>query len=380
MVKNGSDRTVKKIVTITLSVLVVLLLVFLVSGYFFVNSALGPKDETSDEVIEVEIPQGTSRSNIASILEEEGVIDSAFVYNTYLRMNDEQDFQAGTYEMSPSMSLKEITDYLQEGGQPIGVETATFNVPEGYMLEQFAEIIGNETQYTEEEFMDLVQDEDFIQGQAENYPDLLGETADRDDTRYKLEGYLYPATYEYTEEDSLETIVGRMISQMNAVVEPHLSDIEASDFTVHEILTLASFIEREGITDEDRQVISGVFHNRLDLGMMLQTDVSVTYALGQHQERISYDDLEVDSAYNTYQHTGLGPGPVNSPSANSIDAAVNPVETDYLYFLADLETKEVYFSETYEQHLEYQNQYLKDNGDGSEEGQETEETEAEPEE
>lgn len=361
MPREGSESTVKKIVFGTLIVLLILLVVLGISGFFFVQSALGPKDENSTEVVEVEIPQGSSRADIANILEEEGVIDSAFVFNTYLRLNNEEGFQAGTYEMSPSMDLGEITDYLQEGGTPISVETSTFTVPEGYMLEQFAIVIDQNTPYSEEEFMELVQDETFIQEQAELYPELLSETLEIDDTRYKLEGYLYPATYEFTEDHSLEAIVNMMISQMNQAVSTYAEDIQNSEYSVHEILTLASFIEREGITDEDRKVISGVFHNRLDIDMMLQTDVSVTYALGEHQERISYDDLEVDSPYNSYRNTGLGPGPVNSPSIESIDAAVNPVETDYLFFLADLNTREVYFSETYDQHLEYQNKYLRNN-------------------
>lgn len=361
MPREGSERTVKKIVFGTLMVLLVILVVLGITGFFFVRNALGPKDSDSTEVVEVEIPQGSSRTDIVNILDENDIIDSSFVFNTYLRLNNEQNFQAGTYEMSPSMSLAEITDYLQEGGTPIGVETEQFTVPEGYMLEQFAMIIDENTPFSYEEFMDLVQDETFLQEQAEVYPELLSETMEKDDTRYKLEGYLYPATYEYTHDHSLEGIVTMMLSRMNQAVESYYDAIEESDYSVHEILTLASFIEREGITDEDRKVISGVFHNRLDIDMMLQTDVSVTYALGEHQERITYDDLEVDSPYNSYKNTGLGPGPVNSPSEESIDAAVNPVETDYLYFLADLKTKEVYFSETYDQHLEYQNQYLRNN-------------------
>lgn len=361
MPREGSERTVKKIVFGTLVVLFLLLIVLGVTGFFFVRSALGPKDSSNTEIVQVEIPQGSSRSDISTILENEGIIDSAFVYNTYLRFNNEQNFQAGSYDMSPSMSLNEITDYLQEGGTPIGVETQTFTVPEGYMLEQFAMIIDDRTQFSEEEFMELVQDDEFINEQAELYPELLSGTVEEEDTRYTLEGYLYPATYEFTEDHSLEGIVSMMISRMNQAAEPFFDDIENSEYNLHEMMTLASFIEREGITDEDRKVISGVFHNRLDIDMMLQTDVSVTYALGEHQERITYADLEVDSPYNSYRHTGLGPGPVNSPSAESIDAAVNPVETNYLFFLADLNTREVYFSETYEQHLEYQNEYLRNN-------------------
>lgn len=357
-----STRTVRKIVMSIVVILIILLIILGFSGYHFYTNALEPLDPESDEEIAVEIPTGSSRTDIARTLEEAGVINSAFVFNYHVRFSEEEGFRAGYYLFSPAMSTDEIVSMLQEGGSPIPEEPeGRLTIPEGYMLEQVAMNVESQTEYTTEEFMELVEDDSFLNTLLDDYPELLSTTMEmREETRYALEGYLYPATYEIYDEVTLESLVTRMIDRMNQAVEPYYEEIEASEFTVHEMLTLASFIEREGFNAEDRDLFSGVFYNRLETDMPLQTDVSVTYALGEHQERISYEDLEVDSPYNTYMYTGLGPGPVNNPSENSIQAAVHPAETDYMYFLADLETGEVYFSETYQEHLDYQNEYLRD--------------------
>lgn len=357
-----STRTVRKIVLSIVAILIILLIILGFSGYRFYTNALEPLDPESTEEKTVEIPSGSSRTDIARILEEEGIIQSAFVFNYHIRFTGEEGFQAGHYMFSPSMSIDEIVSSLQEGGTPIPESAAgSITVPEGYMLEQVAMIVDSQTEYTVDDFMDIVEDDEYLNERLEDYPELLqGAMEAREETRYTLEGYLYPATYEFYDDSSLESLVTQMIRRMHQAVEPYYEDIEASEFDVHETLTLASFIEREGFRVEDRDLFSGVFHNRLEVEMPLQTDVSVTYALGEHQERITYDDLEIDSPYNTYMYTGLGPGPVNNPDESSIEAAIHPAETDYMYFLADLETREVYFSETYEQHLEYQNEYLRD--------------------
>lgn len=357
-----STRTVRKIVLSIVAILIILIIILGITGYRFYTTSLEPLEPESTEEISVEIPTGSSRTDIARILEEEGVIQSAFVFNYHLRFTGEQGFQAGYYLMSPSMAIDDIVEYLQEGGTPIPDDpSGRLTIPEGYMLEQVAMIVESQTEYTVQDFKELVEDEEFLDTLLETYPDLLSDTLEvSEETRYTLEGYLYPATYEFYEDSSLESLIIQMVRRMDQEMNPYYEEIEEMDTTVHSILTMASFIEREGITPEDRELISGVFYNRLEINMPLQTDVSVTYALGEHQERITYEDLEVDSPYNTYMHTGIGPGPVNNPAGDSIRASMYPAETDYMYFLADLNTRDVYFSETYEQHLEYQNEYLRD--------------------
>lgn len=329
-------------------------------GYRFLKNGLDPVDRASEEVIEIEIPLGSNRNAIGTILEENDLINSPLVYTLYTRLNDEKKFQAGTYQMSQSMSLEEIVTYLNEGGTPItSAPIARVAIPEGIHLEEIANRFEESTDFTKENFMDLVQESIFIEAMVEKYPDLLTDAMEAaPQTRYTLEGYLYPATYEVYEETTMEEIVDEMLGQMNKVMSPYYEEIQAGNLNVHEILTLASYIEGEGVSDEDRALIAGVFYNRLNIDMLLRTDPSVSYALGEHRERITYADLEIDSPYNTYKYKGIGAGPINSPSVSAIKASLNPAETDYLFFLADLETGNVYFSETYEEHLELKSKYL----------------------
>lgn len=350
--KNGFKK-----ILIALSLLVLL---FIVGSYYFIQKGLKPVDVSSDEVIEVEIPMGSSKNKIASILEEKELINNSFIYNLYLQFSDKKEFKAGTYLMSPSMSLEEIIHYLNEGASPIKPEPKTrLTVAEGLTIEKIAEQVEKQTDFSSEDFMDSIQNQEFINSLCKKYPDLLTDALNSSsETRYTMEGYLYPATYEVYEETELEDLIEEMVEEMDRTLKPYYKEIEDRKNTVHEILTLASYIEGEGVSDEDRELISGVFYNRLKEGMLLRTDPSISYALGEHRERILYKDLEIDSPYNTYRYSGIGPGPVNNPSISAIKASINPAQTDYLFFLADLKTKEIYFSKDYDQHLKYKRKYL----------------------
>lgn len=348
-----------KKVLIALSLLVLL---FIVGSYYFIQKGLKPVDVDNDEVIEVEIPMGSSKNEIANILEEKELIDNSFIYNLYLQFSDKKEFKAGRYLMSPSMSLEEIIHYLNEGGSPIKPEPTThLTVAEGLTIEKIAEQVEKQTDFSNENFMNIIQDQEFIKGLCEEYPDLLTDALkSSSETRYTMEGYLYPATYDVYEETKLKDLIEEMVKEMDRVIKPYYEEIKNQKNTIHEILTLASYIEGEGVSDEDRELISGVFYNRLEEGMLLRTDPSISYALGEHRERILYEDLEIDSPYNTYKYSGIGPGPVNNPSKSAIKASINPAQTDYLFFLADLKTKEIYFSKDYDQHLKYKRKYLDD--------------------
>lgn len=360
MNERKKNKTVRNILLGIVLIFIVALGFLVFKGYQYVTESLEPMDANSEEVVEVEIPTGSTRRDIGAILEEHDLIDSAFIFEYYVRYLEQNDFQAGTYLMSPSMSMEEMIVYLNEGGTPI-METAigSVTVPEGIHIEQIAEIIEEETEFTSDLFMERIQNDEFIQSLAQEYPNLLTDALRAaDNTRYTLEGYLFPATYEIFAETTLDNLVRQMVMRMDQALQPYYSTIQSGGYNVHNILTLASYIEREGVTEEDRGLISGVFYNRLRAGMPLQTDPSVAYALGEHLERTSLSDLEVDSPYNTYLYPGVGAGPINSPSESAIHASVNPTDTTYMYFLADIDTGDVYYSETYEQHLEYQEQYI----------------------
>lgn len=362
MNERQKTKTVRKIIIGIIVIFLIALGLLAFTGYRYIQNGLNPVDAGSEEVVEVEIPTGSTRRDIAMILEENDVINSSLVFDFYVRFNEESDFQAGTYLMSPSMSVEEIVEYLNEGGTPIMKEPiTTITIPEGVHIEDIADRFEEETEFSRDSFMELIENPEFIQRMGEKYPELLTDALAAEETRYTLEGYLFPATYDIFEETTLEELVDQMIARMDQAVQPHLETINGMDLNVHEVLTLASHIEREGVSDEDRRLISGVFHNRIEAGMPLQTDPSVSYALGEHRELTTYDDLEVDSPYNTYKYRGVGAGPIASPSAEAIQASVQPEETNYMYFLADIHTGEIYYAETYEEHLQLQNEHIENN-------------------
>lgn len=329
-------------------------------GYTQYESRLEPVNAESEESIEVEIPFNSSMQEISQILEDNELIQDARVFNIYTRINGEDSIQAGFYELSPSDSVQEIARQLQEGGFDVSQETiAQITIPEGYNIVQIADVIDQSTSFSQDEALSLLENSDFIQSLHEQYPELLGGALEvQEETIYTLEGYLYPATYEIHEDMSLEDLITVMVDKANTEYSAYFTEIEQTEYNLHDILTIASFVEAEANNDEDRRLIAGVFLNRLAIDMPLQTDVSVGYANGEHLEYTTLEDANIDSPYNLYRNTGIGPGPNNNASVNSVDAVLHPTESDYLYFLADINTQETYFSETFEEHLEKQAIYV----------------------
>lgn len=211
--------------------------------------------------------------------------------------------------------------------------------------------------------MKLVNDQEFLNELKDKYPALLTSAVDAKEVRYKLEGYLYPATYFVQKNETLKQLVEQMVSKTNEVLTPYYGQISQKKMSVQQVLTLASLVEREGVTPEDRYKIAGVFENRLEKDMMIQSDISVLYALGKHKAHVTFKDLKVDSPYNLYRNKGMGPGPFNNPSVDSVKAVLNPVDKDkeYLYFIANMKTGKVYFSKTYAEHLALTKKLEKDN-------------------
>ena len=350
-------RTVRKIVFIVLLLLILILFVGGIAGFYYVKSALQPVEEDSEEQIDVEIPIGSSSSTIATILEENGIIKNGLIFRFYIKLNNESEFQAGEYTFSPSMSLDEIIESLKSG--KIVLETAhRVTIPEGLTLEQIAEVYAKHFSFASEEFMETVNDEAYIEQLIEEYPLILSEDILNEEIRYPLEGYLFAITYDFYEEDpSIETIVEMMLDQTQTVVSQHFEQIEELELTMHEAITFASIIEKETGHLDQRNEIAGVFYNRLEADMPLQTDPTVLYAHGEHKNRVLYEDLEIESPYNTYYVDGLPVGPISNFAQSSLEAVLNPVESDYYYFLHDKEGN-IHFAETLDEHNQNFDEYM----------------------
>ena len=341
--------------------MIALLVIVLVGGFFTWNYIKGetqPVDTAQTELVSFEIEQGASVKEVSKALEKEGIIRNSKLFNFYLKFKNVSGFKSGLYHVSKSMTLDEIIAELSGQGKDKDQNATKVLIREGEQLTDIAKEVEKSTKYSAEDFMAKVQDEDFLRYLVQKFPKLLTQSYNGYQVKYVLEGYLFPATYDMNDSKPLQMLITEMVAKTDEVMSKYYDKILASDYTLQEIMAMASLIEKEGTKLEDRKKISSVFHNRIKENMKLQTDVSVQYALGEHKEALSLEDLEVDSPYNLYQNYGVGPGPYNSPSEDSIVAALEPEKTDYLYFLADIHTKEIYYAKTYEEHLELKAKYI----------------------
>ncbi|WP_307725366.1 endolytic transglycosylase MltG [Halobacillus faecis] len=349
----------RKIVSIILTVLIVALLIGGASGYFYVKSALDPVEPGNDKQINVDIPLGSSTSSIARILEENDVIKNDLIFRFYTKFKNESGFQAGNYQFTSSMTLNEIIETLKTG-KLVKEPVYKVTVPEGRNLEQIAEVYAEDLPFTKEEFMKKVNDESYVKEKMSEYPQLLTEDILNEEVRHPLEGYLFAATYDvYVEDPTIDQLVKKMLDKTEAVVLPYVNqigDLEGIE-NVHDLVTMASLLENEARTAESRKMISGVFQNRLDKDMKLQTDPTVLYAHGEHKDRVLYEDLEIESPYNTYYITGLPVGPISNFNENALQAAAKPKEHEYFYFLAD-SSGEIHYASSLEEHNKLKNEYI----------------------
>ncbi|HEM4881490.1 TPA: endolytic transglycosylase MltG [Streptococcus suis] len=361
------DKAAKRIVSVIMSIIVVAVLVTGLTGYMWVKSSLEPVNTKATEAIQVEIPEGSSTLEIGKILVDNKLIKNATIFNYYSKIKSYNNFQSGFYNLKQNMSVDDIAKALQESGTPTAQKEAAGKIliVEGYTLTQIAQAItdntktedkNDKTPFTTEQFMATVTNQDFINRMVATYPKLFASLPAADSgVIYQLEGYLFPAVYEYIDETTIEELVEQMIAAMDNRLQPYYETITAKNLTVNEVLTLASLVEKEGSTDEDRRNIASVFFNRLNAAMPLQSNIAILYAQGKlGQETTLAEDAAIDtsieSPYNIYWTPGLMPGPVDSPSLSAIEAVINANTTDYLYFVADVTTGNVYFTNNIDEH------------------------------
>lgn len=324
------------------------LLALLSSVYYFTLSTLEPVDpagKAADTLFR--IAPNTSTGQVAILLKQQGLVQNAQTFKLYTRYQKlDNQIRAGYYLLNPAMSVDEILHILIRG------KTASkgFTIPEGYTLAKITNTLASKGYIQEELFKELLQKGQF------NYSFMKGlPTGEK-----RLEGYLFPETYNV----SLDSTEKDIINLMLAAMDRQIKDLQLAEkakkmnLSLHEAITIASMIEREAQVNKDRVLISSVIHNRLRIGMRLQIDATVEYALGGHREKIYYKDLEVNSPYNTYKISGLPPGPIASPGKESLLAAVTPAKTDYLYYLAKPDGSHV-FSKTLAEHNANKQKYLR---------------------
>lgn len=335
--------------------------VLLIGSFIYYQYNVSPIDKSSKANIEVVIPEGMSTTNIAKTLYDKGLIRDEFFFKVYLKLNNVSSLKASTYILNKGMSLKEIVLELENGNTNDNVIRLTFK--EGESVKDYADMISKNTNITSEDFISTINDTTFIKSLINEYWFLTDSILD-ENIYYPLEGYLFPDTYEFSKDNlDSKTIIRKLLDEEEAKLAPYKNTLKNNN--IHSIITLASIAELEGVKDEDRKMIISVFNNRLAKGMNLGSDVTTYYAFDEDMN----SDLtsEMFNTYNPYNTRSskmagrLPVGPICNPSLSSIEAAINPSTSDYLYFVAD-KNRNVYFTKSVTEH-DKKVQELKENGD-----------------
>ncbi|MDD2485304.1 MAG: endolytic transglycosylase MltG [bacterium] len=307
------------------------LLLLLASAAGFLVVVLTPHNSRAAAFV---ADQGMSARAVAVRLEEKGVIASSLSFRALIKLTGTAgDIKAGEYDLSGRRNQWQVLKYLAEGR----VNYHIITVPEGYTVSQIADLLQKSGAGNEAQFRAAAR---------------IGNRS-RPAVLYAMEGYLFPDTYRIPAGMKEPAIVSMMNRRFNEVTAP-LDMVRVSaqrGLTPHDLLTIASLIEKEAAVPDDRRVIASVIYNRLSMGMRLECDATVQYIMPEHKERVLYTDLKIDSPYNTYRNAGLPPGPIANPGLASLKAALQPAKTDYFFYVAGSGGRHV-FSRTYQEHLE----------------------------
>ena len=354
MVVNKMPKKKKILIIVIVSIVAITALSV---GLFFFN--LRAIDKTNETVI-FTINSGDSKDEIATNLKEANLIRSKYVALIYIFISGNTNIQAGNYELSRDMTTQEIITILANGDATFDERpTVRVTFKEGITLRNYMEILAENTNLSYDAIIEQINDPAYLETLIADYWFLTDEILNSD-IYYGLEGYLYPETYEFYTDTTLDAAIRRMLNVTDINLSEIRAEIEASDYSVHEILTMAAIVEKEAVNDADRASVAQVIYTRLDIDMSLGMDVTTYYGVGKDMsEPLTTVDLNDNNPYNTRitSFIGLPVGPICNPSMSSINAVLNPSDTNYIYFFADIVTGNVYFTDNYDEFLEFQRLY-----------------------
>lgn len=358
--KRARNRIVRRITVVILAIFLLVIATGSALTYVFVKRSIEPIDPTSTETVEIEVPLGAGSGYIGELLEENGLVRSSTIFRFYTRFKNESSFQAGTYTLSPSQSIDELIETLQTG-KVIVVPDIKLVIPEGFTIDQVIARLAKVADIPKEEISEQLSDREYIQSLV-NEHEMLTDEVLQEGIYHPLEGYLFPATYEFNKGVTLNEIIDEMLLPTESMYQEYKDRLADSGRTFHETLALASVVEKEAVSTEDRKEIAGVFENRLNDGMKLQSDPTVWYGTGETSIFTSFADLENDSLYNTYRYEGIPIGPIAAVSRDAFEAVLNPNDTENIYFYArppreGFPNGEVLFEVDYEDHQQNVNKY-----------------------
>jgi UPF0755 protein len=330
---------IKKIV-----VVLILLGFVLGGGYLFLNYKMESSKSDSPVEYKFQVKKGEGVNQISNRLEKEGIISNSLYFDLYIwKEGKEAKIVTGTYTLRPNMTLPEIVDILTNG-KSADSEDQKITIIEGWSIDKMAEYLAAEDVISKENFLEEAK-------KVAKYKDEYDFLADLDPGEDTLEGYLFPDTYLLFPNSDAEMIVTKMLDNFDQkLTEKMREDIQKSDYSIKEIIIMASIVEREVPNKDEQKMVAGIFYKRLEDKYLLQSCATINYILGTSKKQLSTEDTRIESPYNTYLNKGLPPGPISNPGISAIMAAIYPTETDYYYFLNNQETGELIFSRTLEEH------------------------------
>ena len=331
---------------IKISVIIVLFFALVVAGgiTWYFTSLKG----TGSEKIEFVVDKNATFSNLGTTLIEKGLIKSELAYKIYIKLNKPSNLKAGTYTLDGSMNIEKIVEILSKGNS-YNPNLINVTFKEGLNIRNIATIISENTNNTYDDVLNLLKDENYLNELINTYW-FINEDIKNKELYYSLEGYLFPDTYQIDKTWEVKQILKVMLDRMEKELDKHKEKIQNSTYSIHQLLTLASIIELEAGTSNERSGVAGVFYNRLNDGWTLGSDVTTYYAARKtFKEDLTKSELNECNAYNTRGtcFSGLPVGPISNPGSESIESVINPTSHNYYYFVADKNGKTYFNTNSY---------------------------------
>jgi UPF0755 protein len=341
--KTKNKYIIRKIIPVFIILAVSCLLLISIGCGIVSNSASSKPLIEKGLDVEIRIQEGMNLTQISNLLEEKGIVDSSLFFKVYAEEKGfETKMMPGTYNLKTGSEYSEVLEIITAGP---AVVTFTLAIPEGFMISQISERIINELPFIIKADLEIALDPEIY-----SY-DFLNDNNARVQS---LEGFLFPKTYEILAQYNAQNVIEMLLSQYQ--LETSSLDYKfasENNLTAYDILKIASMIEKEAYIPEERVLISSVIHNRLKINMALGIDATLTYFLDKWDSPLTESDLKTDTPFNTRLYAGLMPTPICNPGLESIKAALNPAETDYLYYVVtDAVSHKHSFSKTLEEHNE----------------------------
>lgn len=336
-------------------ILIILLIIIAVSalGCFLLKYNLSSVSKEDRKII-ITVEKGSNYMMLADLLKKENLIKSACSYKLYIKLFKPSKLEAGEYELSTNMDVKTLVETLEHGSNS-NSKAINITFKEGINMRKLAALIADNTDNSIDDVYNTLSDSDYLDELITKYW-FITDDIKNDKIYYSLEGYLFPNTYQFkNKEVTVKEIFNKMLDEMDKQLSKYKNDLNNNDYSIHEILTIASIVELEAANSDDRAGVAGVFYNRLKAGWSLGSDVTTYYAakVDLNERDLYVSELNDYNAYNTRSSKMAGKlpvGPICNASIESIDATINPASHKYYYFVAD-KNKKTYFAKTNSEHL-----------------------------